>query len=290
MTPFEILDRSQLRPKTRESYRRAFRGWMAFAPDSSTWSPMVVEAWRDLMLSQGYQPATVNNGVAAIRYLGRRVEALGLGPNFAKGAESLRGHHAVKRLALTADEASKLLGTCDLDYPLGVRDSAILTLGMRTAVRASGLCNLEWENVERDQMEVEAKGGHLHMVSLDDSCRTSLGAWRQKLRRMLGRAPDGRVFRSIRSSLKTNRSEPGDSLTRQGLYKMVRKRGDDARLGRPVHPHLLRHTFVVWALEAGIPLNKIMAQTGHGSLQTLSQYVSDPSFTDDPIGNYLPKI
>ena len=70
---------------------------------------------------------------------------------------------------------------------------------------------------------------------------------------------------------------------------MVHRRGESAGLGRALHPHLLRHTFVVWALEAGRPLNEIMAQTGHRSLSTLSQYVSNPRAAEDPIGNYLPR-
>ena len=290
MNPYEILERSQLRPRSRTEYRRAFDAWMEYAPDSTYWSPIAVEAWRDLLLSQGKPPATINTHLAAIRYLGRRIEALGLGPNFAKGAESIRGGEATQRVALTVDEATRLIETCDEWRPIDVRDHAIITFGFRTAVRVGGLSTLTWDRLKKDQATVEAKGGKLHVVSIDEACRASVGTWKAALRKMLGRTPDGYVFRSLRSCIDANKLVPGDSISRTGIWKMLRRRGDMARITRPVHPHLLRHTFVVWSLEAGVPLNKIMMQTGHRSLVTLSGYVSDPNLLSDPIGDYLPRI
>lgn len=291
MTPHEILDRSQLRPRTKREYRRAFDRWLQFAPDPQDWSPIAVEAWRDLLLSQGLQPGTVNIHVNAVRYLGRRLDALGLGPNFTRGAEGVRGSRSTSRMALTVPEARALLETCDRS-PIGVRDRAILILGLRTAVRVSGLVALSWGSVRGRQATVEAKGGHPHTVVLDEAAQGALREWRTATRRLLGYAPgaDERVFRSLRASLHSADCDVGDSISRQSIWAMISRRGKSAGIRRSVHPHLLRHTFVVWALEAGVPLNRIMAQTGHRSLRTLSIYVSDPMATEDPIAEHLPSL
>jgi site-specific recombinase XerD len=40
-----------------------------------------------------------------------------------------------------------------------------------------------------------------------------------------------------------------------------------------IHPHMLRHSFAIFSIEAGIPLSDLQAQLGHASLATTGVYL-----------------
>jgi integrase/recombinase XerD len=40
-----------------------------------------------------------------------------------------------------------------------------------------------------------------------------------------------------------------------------------------IHPHLLRHSFAIWSLDAGVPIGDLQSQLGHASLATTGIYL-----------------
>ena len=277
-----IIDRSQkLRPHSKELYRHAAQLFEAFAPGERTWTPATVEAWRDSMV-RGRKPQTVNRYLNGIRYASRRYEALGHGVDFARSIERLREPDRVKRKPLTREEAQALLGTCSAGSLVDLRDRALIVVGLKTGARASWLCDLSLSGMEGRRATAEAKGGRGHTVVLDDECLGALGAWLRA--GVIGR---GKVFRSIGRARMDGEQALGDGLSRQGVHAIVRNRGRAAKIRRPLHPHLFRHTYVTWSLDAGVPPHRVMAQSGHRSMAVLSGYVSDLQAESDPIGAHL---
>jgi len=70
-------------------------------------------------------------------------------------------------------------------------------------------------------------------------------------------------------------SSTGETLTRFGIYKIVRRHAghlDDARTNRRVSPHIFRHTAAVHLLEAGVEVNVIRGWLGHADLTTTNRY------------------
>jgi len=63
-------------------------------------------------------------------------------------------------------------------------------------------------------------------------------------------------------------------LTRYGIHKLVRRHtcGLTTTSGRPVSPHVFRHTTAVHLLEAGVEVNVIRGWLGHVSLDTTNRY------------------
>jgi integrase/recombinase XerD len=63
-----------------------------------------------------------------------------------------------------------------------------------------------------------------------------------------------------------------DMASRSGLQQVVHS--DRKGPGRyRIHPHMLRHSFAMFSIEAGIPLSDLQAQLGHASLATTGVYL-----------------
>jgi len=67
-------------------------------------------------------------------------------------------------------------------------------------------------------------------------------------------------------------SASGRWLSRHQAHRIVARLGERAGIPRPVHPHLLRHSFVSLALVAGAPLVAVLAAAGHRDLTTTLGY------------------
>ena len=61
-------------------------------------------------------------------------------------------------------------------------------------------------------------------------------------------------------------------LRPEAAWRIIRRLGDSAGVARPVHPHLLRHSYVTQALVAGVSLPVVAAGAGHRDTRTTVGY------------------
>ncbi|MEE6282910.1 tyrosine-type recombinase/integrase [Georgenia sp. MJ170] len=66
--------------------------------------------------------------------------------------------------------------------------------------------------------------------------------------------------------------EDGRQLERRTAYRWVRALGRRAGLGEELHPHVLRHTMVTLALDAGVPLRDVQAAARHADPRMTERY------------------
>jgi site-specific recombinase XerD len=166
---------------------------------------------------------------------------------------------------LTVEEVQAVLKTCNLRYPTGVRDRALLGLMYRAALRVSEALDLAPGDVDHDRKLIRVmhgKGDKARVVVTTDDSLALLDAW-LRVRPDYAR-PGSPLFCTLK----------GGRMDRNAVGRMLKRRAERAGITKRVHPHGLRHTAAAeWAVE-GVPLPVIQAQLGHSNIATTSRYIS----------------
>lgn len=285
MSLAELVDRSDyLLPPTKAAYRHALERFERFS--RGRYSTAAVEGFRDHLRAGGLAPATVNKHLYAIRWASRRLAQLGAGADFAQAAEGMRAPVKLHRRALTVDEVRAVLATCEGGSGADLRDRALIVTDLRSGLRISELLGLTFAEVAAGVHRGLGKGQRVLEAAIDQEAAAAVADWHTWLTDHRQKR-SGAVFRAIRQGLRGPVVGDGP-ISRVAAHRILSARGRAA--GVPLSAHLLRHTFVTWALEAGVPPWRVMRQTGQGHLATLMKYAHDLHAGDDPVGGYLPSV
>jgi integrase/recombinase XerD len=174
-----------------------------------------------------------------------------------------QGHYLPGVLAL--HEVEQLLQAPDTSTPLGKRDAALLELLYATGLRASELIALTVGDVQTatGYVKVRGKGGKERLVPVGEMAAVQLDDYLLEGRPQLLKARSA-------VHLFVNRSAAG--LTRQGLWKIVKKYMHQAAIHKPFSPHTLRHSFATHLLEGGADLRSLQQMLGHVDISTTQIY------------------
>ncbi len=269
-----------LRPATVRSYRDTVRLLLCFVADDKKTKitrlgvedlsfERVLGFLRYLEEARGNHVRTRNQRLGALHTLfdyiaSREPEMLGTCQQVAAvpmKRAAPAGTHFLER-----DEIEALFRGLPRMGRLALRDRALLLFLYNTGARVQEVADLRVGHLELG----EAALVRLH--GKGDKWRTC-PLWRQTaalLTELLDasnapKGPEAPVFRSA----------TGDTLTRFGIYKIVRRHTghlDDGRTGRRASPHIFRHTSAVHLLEAGVEVNVIRGWLGHADLTTTNRY------------------
>jgi integrase/recombinase XerD len=166
---------------------------------------------------------------------------------------------------LAADDVARILDAPPADHPIGIRDRAILELLYGCGLRVSELVGLDTDRVdlERQQVRVIGKGNKERRVPMGDEARERLhryrsGPWRE----WTAGKPTPAVFVGQR----------GRRMSRESVWRLVRRWADAAGVQERVTPHTFRHSFATHLLEGGADLRVVQALLGHASISTTQLY------------------
>jgi integrase/recombinase XerD len=182
-------------------------------------------------------------------------------------ASELRGPRSPGRLpqVLSRDEVLSLLAQPRGRSPAALRDRALLETMYACGLRASEAVTLELPALDLEDGIVRArgKGSKERIVPIGANAVKTLQDYLASGRpRLVGLRDERRVFVNLR----------GFPLTRQGLYKIVKRHARSAGLEHRMSPHTLRHTFATHLLAGGCDLRSVQEMLGHADIGTTQIY------------------
>lgn len=166
---------------------------------------------------------------------------------------------------LKVEEVERLLGTPDVKTPLGLRDRALLELMYACGLRASETCGLPVESIVLQErlVRVRGKGDRERIVPVGEPAVAAV-------RRYLSEARPRLVKEKRPRELFVNGR--GTSLSRVGLWKILRRHASRCGLDARVTPHTLRHSFATHLLVGGADLRVVQEMLGHADIRTTEIY------------------
>jgi len=245
-----------------------FLGCLA-AQEVLSWKQVTQEHVADFirwLQGKGYALSTVARKFAAARSLFCFLVERGiLEDDPSAGVTCPRVSRRPRRL-LSAKDITRLLDAPRSGgSPRVMRDRALLALLYTTGMRVSEVIGLQVcdLDMERGQVRCGKDEARVRVLPLTPPATASLRVYLEQGRpRLVQDEGVGALFVNHR----------GEPLTRQGLWLIVKKRAEEAGLGRDVTPHTLRHSCAVHALEHGVPLEEVRERLGHANLSTTRVY------------------
>lgn len=166
---------------------------------------------------------------------------------------------------LSHAEVESLLASADPTTAIGARNKAMIELLYATGIRVSELCGIELNdcNLPAGYLIVRGKGSKERLVPFGAIAKAALEHYLDGPREFISR---GRAGRSLFVG------PTGKGLTRQGVWKVIRKHAFEAGIDRPISPHQLRHSFATHLLENGADLRAVQKMLGHADVSTTQIY------------------
>lgn len=164
---------------------------------------------------------------------------------------------------LSREEVLALLDRPAKAERLGFRDRTMLELLYACGLRVSELISMSVSDFDAQAglLRVLGKGSKERYVPLHESAVGFVLDYLRQWRPLLGPKNDT-VF--------LNRS--GLGLSRQGVWKLIRRYALEAGIARPVSPHTLRHSFATHLLEGGADLRTVQILLGHSDIMATEIY------------------
>ena len=216
--------------------------------------------------SRSASPATIHRKAACLRSFYRHLRREGIRDS--DPTASLTAPRRGRKLpqVLSRAEVDKLLEQPRGTEPTSLRDRALLELMYACGLRASEAISLEVRDLDREDAVLRArgKGSKERVVPVGERALVAARIYLERGRPKLVRAKpsENHLFVNFR----------GGHLTRQGLYKIVRRHAQSAGLADRMSPHTLRHTFATHLLAGGCDLRSVQEMLGHADVSTTQLY------------------
>lgn len=178
---------------------------------------------------------------------------------------------------LDADQTAQLLNIKPLDIKkpseintstLVIRDKAILELFYSSGLRLSELVNLDIDDYQpgNTSVKVLGKGNKERLIPVGKEARSALSLWLNTRSSLLKIATNG----IPENALFLNQN--GSRLKQRSVQQRIKRWGEKQGIDRPVHPHMLRHSFASHILESSGDLRSVQELLGHSDISTTQIY------------------
>ncbi len=164
---------------------------------------------------------------------------------------------------LTEEEVGKLLDV-EVESPYDYRNKTILELLYSSGIRISELVNIKTPNYDSEEclIRIMGKGSKERIVPLGDYAVNIMNDYMNNYRPLINKKHTDYVFINNR----------GDKISRQFIFKVIKKEALKKGIKKDISPHTLRHTFATHLLKNGADLRIIQELLGHENISTTQIY------------------
>ena len=172
---------------------------------------------------------------------------------------------------LSVEEVISIIDSVDLSTWNGLRDRAILEVLYGCGLRVSEAVELKISCLYFDEgfVRIIGKGNKERLVPIGEIAVEAVNEY-------LGSRPEAADTAS-EDILFLNRF--GRSLSRQSMFKMIKKQALIADVRAEISPHTFRHSFATHLVENGADLRVVQEMLGHESITTTEIYTHVDSST-----------
>lgn len=213
----------------------------------------------------GVSPTSISRRLAAIRMFHRflsRERILKADPSILIDSPKLW-----KKVpdTLSLNEVEALISQPEVRNHQGARDKAILETLYATGMRVSESCDLKTNNVNLDIgfLRCIGKGNKERIIPLGKKAIHSIKRYLEFSR------PH---FLKNKASEQLFISRSGTKLSRQSVWKLIKRYAKEAKIKKPIKVHTLRHSFATHLLERGADLRSVQEMLGHSNISTTQIY------------------
>ena len=160
---------------------------------------------------------------------------------------------------LTPAEVERMIAAAGKAGRHGVRDGTLILVAYRHGLRVSELVELRWEQVDLPRGTL-----HVNRKKSGDAATHPMSGRELRVLRQLKRTYPESPFLFV--------TERGGPMTEATVRKLVARSGKDARIGLPVHPHMLRHATGFYLANNGVDTRTIQAYLGHRNIMHTVRY------------------
>ena len=215
---------------------------------------------------QNFKAATISRSIASIKALFHFLK--GQGEIDKDISVSLHAPKIEKKVPeiMTQEQIDALLSQPSGNSPKDIRDKAMLELLYATGIRVTELITLKVADLNMSN----------NTVMLRDAKKTRTVPFGRPAKEALDRYLDGTRENMIEDKesevLFANCS--GQTMSRQGFWKLIKYYARKAGIEADITPHTLRHSFAAHLVENGADLKSVQEMLGHSDISTTQVYAN----------------
>jgi site-specific recombinase XerD len=276
----EIWLAKQKSKQTRRAYKLDVRHFMKSLGISEidqlrTVDHRAVIAWERMQREQeGAKASTIRRRLAALSSLFKHLVRHGVvGRNPVVDVERPTINRSEgSTAAFSKVQARKLLDAPSSESIAGLRDRAILSVGLQVGFRRAEIAALKVSDLHQnrgfDALRVIRKGGRREALAINPQAAQRIRAYLEIAGH--GDKPDAPMFRALRGNGKA--LDPAAHMTPTMIGMIVMKYTKKIGLDRGYSAHSMRATFITTALENGAQLEDVQKAAGHCDPSTTKLY------------------
>ena len=266
---YAVVERG-LSPNTLDAYGRDLSRYFSFAATEGISEPgqissTIIIKFLGVLGREGLSPRSRARTLVALRMFHKFLAAEGITRE--NPAAKVESPHAIQSLprVLTSQEVERLLLVKGEETPLVLRDRAMLEILYATGLRVSELVSLRFQDMEMvgGYLRAFGKRNKQRIVPMGEASIEAMRHYLERGRERLRKACSGDYLFL---------NPFGKNLTRQGFWKMIKRRAREAGIPKNITPHTLRHSFATHLLENGADLRSVQTMLGHADISTVQIY------------------